>query len=53
MRPYNHINGNHILVHEQFGFRNSSAREISSYKLIDYTLSSLNNKLQVSGIFCN
>jgi hypothetical protein len=52
-RSYNHINGDHILVHEQFGFRNNSATEISSYKLIDDILSSLNNKLQVGDIFCN
>ena len=25
MRSYNHINGNHILVHEPFGFKNNSA----------------------------
>jgi len=36
---------NHILVHAKFGFRNNSSTEIASYKLINYILSSLNNKL--------
>jgi hypothetical protein len=53
MRSYNHSNGNHILVHEPFGFKNNSATEISSYKLIDDILSSLNNKLWIGGIFCD
>jgi hypothetical protein len=47
---YHHIYCNHILVHEQFGFRNNSSTEIASYKLINDILSSLNNKLQVGGI---
>ena len=34
-RLYDHINCSHILVHEQFGFRNNSSTEIASYKLIN------------------
>jgi hypothetical protein len=33
-RLYHHINFNHILVNEQFGFRNNSSTEIASCKLI-------------------
>jgi len=44
MRSYNHINHN-ILVQEPFGFKNNSTTEISSYKLTDDILLSLNNKL--------
>ena len=51
-RSYNYINHN-ILVHEPFGLKNNSATEISSYKLTDDILSSLNNKLWVGGIFCD
>jgi len=40
-------------VHEQFGSRNNSSTEITSHKLINGLLSSLNNKLRVGGIFCD
>jgi len=52
-RFYQHINCNHILVYEQFGFRNNSPKEIASYNLINDTLSSLNHKLLVGSVFCD
>ena len=52
-RFYQHINCNHILVNEKFGFRNNSPTEIASYNLINDTLSSLNSKLLVGGVFCD
>jgi len=46
-----HLNYNHILVEEQFGFRIKSSMELASYKLINDTFTSLNNKLLVGGVF--
>jgi len=42
-----------VLVKEQFVFRTNSCTEISSYILISNILSSLNNKLLVSGLVCD
>jgi len=52
-RLYHHINNNHILVHEQFGFRHASPTNIASCKLTKNILTVLNNKLLVGGIFCD
>jgi hypothetical protein len=46
-----HLNHNHILVDEQFGFRTKSSMDLAAYKPINYVLTSLNNKLLVGGIF--
>jgi hypothetical protein len=48
-----HLNYNHILVEEQFGYRTKSSMDLASYKLINDILTSLNNKLLVGGIFCD
>ena len=48
-----HIKGNNILAKEQYGFRNNSSTEITSYNLIKNILKALNNKMWVGGIFCN
>jgi len=50
-RLIRHLDYNHILVDEQFGFRTKSSTELASYKLINDILSSLNNKLLVGSIF--
>jgi len=52
-RIYQHINYNHILVNEQFGFRRASLTDIVSYNLTKNILTALNNKLLVGGIFCD
>ena len=52
-RIFHHINYNHILVNEQFGFRHASSTDIASYNLTKNILSALNNKLLVGGIFCD
>jgi Notch-like protein len=52
-RLYYHIYCNHILVNEQFGFTNNQSTEISSYNLTNVTLSSLNSKLLLGGVFCD
>jgi len=52
-RLYHHINNNHVLVNEQFGFRHASSTNIASCKLTKNKLTALNNKLLVGGIFCN
>jgi len=46
-----HLNYNHILTVEQFGFRTKSSTNLTSYKLINDILTSLNNELLVGGIF--
>ena len=51
-RLYQHINQNNILVTEQYGFRNNSSTEKTSFKLIKEALLALNNKLIVGGTFC-
>ena len=51
-RYYQNIDCNHILVNEQFGFRNNSSTEKASYNLINDTLPLLNSKL-LGSVFCN
>jgi hypothetical protein len=46
-----HLNHNHILFDEQFGFRTKSSTDLASYKVINDVLTSLNNKLLVGGVF--
>jgi hypothetical protein len=48
-----HINHNHILVNEQFGFRHGLSIDVASYNLTKNILTALNNKLLVGGIFCD
>jgi len=48
-----HLNYNHVLVEEQFGFRTKSSMGLASYKLINDMLTSLNNRLLVGGVFCD
>ena len=52
-RLYQHIQQNNILATEQYGFRNNSSTGKASFKLINELLLALNNKLTVSGIFCD
>ena len=42
-----------ILGIEQYGFRTNSVTENASYKLINGILLTMDNKLTVSGIFCD
>jgi len=37
----------------EFGFRNKSSTDSATYKLLNDTLTSLNSKLIVGGIFCD
>jgi len=50
-RIFYHINYNHILVNEQFGFRHASSTDTATYKLTKSILTALNNKLLVDGFF--
>jgi hypothetical protein len=52
-RIIRHLNHNHILVDEQFGFRTKSSTDLASYKLINDVLTSLNDQLLVGGVFCD
>ena len=49
----NHLNIRKILAEEQFGFRSDLTTNNAIYKLVNETLSALNNKLMVGGIFFN
>jgi len=51
-RLYHHINTNHILFNEQFGFRHASSTDTATYTLTKNILTALSNKLLVGGIFC-
>ena len=46
-----HLNKHKILAEEQFGFRSDSTTNNAIYKLVNETLSALNSKLIVGGIF--
>jgi hypothetical protein len=48
-----HINNNHILVDEEFGFRRASSTDSAACKLTTNILTALNNKMAVGGIFCD
>ena len=50
-RLYHHIYCKHILVNEQFGFKNNLSTEIASYNVMNVILSTLNSKLLV-GMMC-
>ena len=50
---YHHINHNHILADNQFGFRPALSTDIATYNLTKHILTTLNNKLVVGGIFCD
>jgi len=52
-RLYQHINQNNILATKKYGFRNNSLTVKASFKLINEILLALNNKLTVTGIFCD
>jgi len=52
-RLIRHLNHNHILADEQFGFTTRSSADLASYKLINDVLTSLNNKLLVGSVFCD
>ena len=47
----NHLNNYKILAEEHFGFRLNSTMNNAIYKLVNETLSALNSKLMVGGIF--
>jgi len=49
-RLIRHLNHNHILVYEQFGFRTTSSTDLASCQLIKDVQTSL-NKLSVGGVF--
>ena len=50
---YHHINCNHILANEQFGFGSHLSTEIASYNLTTDMLSSFSSKLLVSIVVCD
>ena len=52
-RPYQYPQTNEILALEQFGFRKESNIENAVFALTDYILTSLNQRQQIGGIFCN
>ena len=52
-RIYLHLTSNNVLVKEQFGIRCNNSTEIAIYTVGNKILASLNNKIIVSGLFCN
>ena len=52
-RLYQYLQTNEILALEQFGFRKESNIENAVFALTDYILTSLNQRQQIGGIFCN
>ena len=52
-RLYYHLTSNNILVKEQSVFRCNSSTEIAIYTLVNNILSSFNNRIIVSGLFCD
>jgi hypothetical protein len=52
-RLLKHLNENCILSKCQFGFRAKQGTEYAIFKLISGILNSLNQKMQISGIFCD
>jgi len=48
-----HLHTNNIPVTEQNGFRKGISTEDVSFKLTDNTFKSINQKMQVEGIFCD
>jgi exonuclease III len=52
-RLHKHIECNHILAAEQFGFRHKSSTDMATYHLTDNILTALNNKAYVGSIFCD
>ena len=48
-----HLNDNSILSNHQFGFREKQGTENATFRLISGILNTLNNKMLVSGIFCD
>ena len=47
----NHLNTHKILTEEQFDSRSDLTTNNAIYKVVNETLSALNNKLMVGGIF--
>jgi hypothetical protein len=48
-----HLQVNNVLVTEQFGFRKDLSTEHAAFSLTDRILQAWNNKLHVTGIFCD
>jgi hypothetical protein len=52
-RGIQHFNNHHILVNEQFSFRQNYSTNEAILQLIKQVLNALNSKKIVGGIFCN
>ena len=52
-RLYSYLNGNNILVDDQYGFRKQLSTEMATYTLLNNVLSSLDGRNLVGGLFCN
>jgi len=48
-----HLHTNNILVTEQYGFRKGISTEDVAFRLRDITFKSINQQMQVEGIFCD
>ena len=52
-RLYDHVTCYKILANEQHGFRNNNSTDKTTYQLTNNILKALDDKLLVSGIFCD
>ena len=52
-RLFDHLNNNDILNKHQYGFQNEVSTENASHMLLNETLTALNSKQLVEGIFCD
>jgi hypothetical protein len=48
-----HLHTNNIPVTEQYGFRKGISTKYVAFRLTDNTFNSINQKMQVEGIFCD
>jgi hypothetical protein len=52
-RLIQHTQVNNIITMDQYGFKNNSSTELAIFKLTNQSLTSINNKDAVCGIFCD
>jgi len=52
-RLYSYLNGNNVLVDDQYGFREKLSTKMATYTLLNNVLSSLDRRNLVGGLFCD
>ena len=52
-RLYKHLLANQILANEQYGFRNNSSAENTTYDVVNEIIQATNHKRSIGGLFCD